>query len=162
MSTRLGTIAIIISLSGITLILLCLNAHMYDDGINLKLAPPIAELLGIIGDSTQLEPEPSFRPSRLFELNETAAIYIIGGIGISLGVVSVVIGFFSIKRGELSLVSFGAILLGVAPIVLVSIKTALGCFVVIGIAAIWYKNAVNKKKSSDVYGATALDVWCHV
>jgi len=106
MNTRLGTIAIIISLCGIALILLCLNAHMYDDGMNLKLALPISELLGIIGDSTQLEPEPSFRPSSLFELSETAAIYIIGGMGISLGLVSVVIG----------------------------------------IAAIWYKNTVNKKR----------------
>lgn len=143
MSTRLGTIAIILSSCGIALILLCLNAHMYDDGINLKLAPPIAELLGIIGDSKQSEP--SFRPNSGFELSETAAIYIIGGIGISLGVLSVVIGFFSIKKEELPLVSFGAISLGIAPIILVSIKIALGCFVVIGITAIWYKNTVNKK-----------------
>ncbi|WP_415906802.1 hypothetical protein ACMXYX_08100 [Neptuniibacter sp. QD72_48] len=141
MSTRLGAIAIILSSCGIALILLCLNAHMSDDGINLKLAPPIAELLGIISDSTQSEP--SYRPSSLFELSETAAIYIIGGIGISLGLVSVGIGFFSIKRGELPLVSFGAISLGVAPIILVSIKIALGCFVVIGITAIWYRNTVN-------------------
>ena len=142
MSTRLGTIAIIISSCGIALILLCLNACMYDDGVNMKLAPPIAEALGIISENSQSEP--LFRPSSNFALSETAAIYIIGSIGIFLGIISIVLGFFSIKRKELSIVSYCAISLGIAPIILVSIKIALACFVVIGIAAIWYKKTVNK------------------
>lgn len=142
MSTRLGTIAIIISSCGIALILLCLNAYMYDDGVNMKLAPPIAEVLGVISEKSQSEP--SFKPSNNFALSETAAIYIIGSIGIFLGIISIVLGFFSIKRRELPIVSYCAISLGIAPIILVSIKIALASFVVIGIAAIWYQKTVNK------------------
>lgn len=145
MSTRLGTFAIILSSCGIALILLCLNAYMYDDGINMKLAPPIAEMLGIISEDTLSEP--SFRPKSNFELSETTAIYVIGGIGIFLGLVSVVLGFFSIKRGELPVVSYSAISFGVAPIILISIKIALVFFVVIGIAAIWYKKQLTKTVS---------------
>ncbi len=35
----------------------------------------------------------------IFELSEAAAIYMIGGMGFSLGLVSVVIRFFSINYG---------------------------------------------------------------
>ena len=143
MSTRLGTIAIIISACGIALVLFCLNAYMHDDGISLKLAPHIAKILGVLSDDYSLEP--AFRTNGYFNLSEASVIFTIGCISILLGLISVVLGFFSIKRKELPVISYGAIALGIAPIILVSIKVALVCSVFIGVAAVWYKK-VNKNR----------------
>ena len=142
MSNRLRVFALIISALGITLMLLSLEAYIYYDGINMKLAPVVADALGVMSGTT--ESEASFRPSNKFELSEAAAIYIIGGVGAFLGFISIVLGFGSIKRCEHPAVSYGAIAFGIAPVILISIPIAIGCFLLLAPIVIWYKKTVNK------------------
>lgn len=139
---KLGIIASAIASCGITLIILCFEWYTNDDGVHLRLSSIMAKVLHLLSGSPQAEP--SFRSESTFVLNETVAIYLIGSLGILAGLIAVILGFFSIKKRELAVVSFGAISLGIAPVILLSIQAALVLFLIVGPLAIWYKKTVSE------------------
>lgn len=147
MNNRTGMKAIFLSWLAIVLMLVSIDSHRYDDGINLKLAHYFAKVLSIAPGAS--DSEPSFRSPSTLDLNEEKAILLVGSLSVVLGLISIALGFQSIKKKEHPTVSFGAIGFGLSPIILLNIIAAIACFALVGPAAVWYKKQLIRRKSKD-------------
>ena len=132
-----GISGTVIAFISIALFVITIDAYKHDDGTQMKLAPILAIALGIF--TTDQQEKPSFRPEGAFELTEKNTIVFFGSVSIFLGFIAVLLGFVSIYKNELTVISFSSLALGLGPVILFNIKVAILVVVVIGCAALCYK-----------------------